>query len=76
MSESSESEKAAFVAGMREGVGSTGSRIDARDAVNPAMIRHWCDAMEDHNPVYTDPEFAAKSIHGELVAPLRCSRRG
>jgi acyl dehydratase len=41
----------------------------ARDAVNPAMIRHWCDAMEDANPVYTDPDFAAKSIHGGLVAP-------
>jgi len=33
------------------------------------MIRHWCDAMGDHNPVYTDPEFAAKSTHGEVVAP-------
>jgi acyl dehydratase len=41
----------------------------ARDAVNTAMIRHWCDAMTDHNPVYTDPVFAAKSIHGGLVAP-------
>jgi uncharacterized OB-fold protein/acyl dehydratase len=33
------------------------------------MIRHWCDAMEDHNPAYTDPEFAARSVHGSLVAP-------
>jgi acyl dehydratase len=41
----------------------------ARDAVNPAMIRHWCDAMTDANPVYTDPDFAAKSVHGGLVAP-------
>src|SRR4029453_9460692 len=41
----------------------------ARDPVNAAMIRHWCDAMTDHNPVYTDPEAAAKSIHGGLVAP-------
>lgn len=41
----------------------------ARDAVNPAMIRHWCDAMTDLNPVYTDPDFAAKSIHGGSVAP-------
>ena len=24
------------------------------DAVNDAMIRHWCDAMGDENPVYTD----------------------
>jgi uncharacterized OB-fold protein len=41
----------------------------ARDAVNPAMIRHWCDAVEDANPVYTDPVYAEKSIHGGLVAP-------
>jgi acyl dehydratase len=41
----------------------------ARDPVNAAMIRHWCDAMTDANPVYTDPDFAAKSIHGGIVAP-------
>jgi acyl dehydratase len=41
----------------------------ARDAVNPAMIRHWCDAMADANPVYTDADFATKSVHGGLVAP-------
>ena len=41
----------------------------ARDPVNQPMIRHWCDAMTDHNPVYTDPEYAAKSIHGGIVAP-------
>jgi uncharacterized OB-fold protein len=33
------------------------------------MIRHWCDAIDDRNPVYTDPEFAARSVHGGLVAP-------
>ena len=33
------------------------------------MIRHWCDALGDRNPVYTDPEFAARSVHGGIVAP-------
>jgi acyl dehydratase len=33
------------------------------------MIRHWCDAMEDNNPVYIDPGYAATSVHGEIVAP-------
>jgi len=33
------------------------------------MIRHWCDAMEDANPCYTDPAAAANSSHGEIVAP-------
>jgi uncharacterized OB-fold protein/acyl dehydratase len=37
--------------------------------VNEAMIRHWCDAVDDRNPVYTDPEFAARSVHGGIVAP-------
>ena len=41
----------------------------ARDAVNPAMIRHWCDAIDDRNPVYTDPDFAQGSLHEGIVAP-------
>ncbi len=51
-----------------EGVEAGGSR-PARDVVNQAMIRHWCDAMGDANPNYTDPEFAAASPHGGIVAP-------
>ena len=39
------------------------------DPVNQPMIRQWCDAMGDENPLYTDPEFASKSRHGEIVAP-------
>lgn len=41
----------------------------ARDPVNLPMIRHWCDAVEDMNPVYTDPAAAAESIHRGIVAP-------
>jgi uncharacterized OB-fold protein/acyl dehydratase len=58
-----------FVEDLRKNVGRTGAPFRARDAVNQAMIRHWCDAMEDHNPVYTDPDFAARSLHGAIVAP-------
>jgi uncharacterized OB-fold protein/acyl dehydratase len=43
--------------------------LRARDAVNQPMIRHWCDAIGDENPVYTDPEAAAASRHGGIVAP-------
>ncbi|TMA30607.1 MAG: hypothetical protein E6J87_17760 [Deltaproteobacteria bacterium] len=50
-------------------IGRDGAPQAARDAVNPAMIRHWCDAVGDENPVYTDPDFAAKSVHGAIVAP-------
>jgi uncharacterized OB-fold protein/acyl dehydratase len=41
----------------------------APDPVNEPMIRHWCDAVDDRNPVYTDPGFAARSVHGGVVAP-------
>lgn len=54
---------------LRALIGVPGAPDVARDAVNPAMIRHWCDAMGDANPVYLDADFAAKSVHGGLVAP-------
>ena len=41
----------------------------APDPVNQPMIRHWAAALEDHNPVYTDPAFAAASRFGGIVAP-------
>ena len=39
------------------------------DAVNEAMIRHWCVALGDTNPGYTDADVAAASVHGGIVAP-------
>lgn len=54
---------------MRARIGQSGAPYVARDPVNQPMIRHWCDAMEDHNPVHTDPEAAARSCHGQIVAP-------
>jgi uncharacterized OB-fold protein/acyl dehydratase len=47
----------------------SGPPFRAWDAVNQPMIRHWCDAVGDGNPVYTDPEAAAASVHGQIVAP-------
>ena len=47
----------------------TGPPSTARDPVNQPMIRHWCDAMGDDNPIYTDPAAAAGSRHGGIVAP-------
>jgi uncharacterized protein len=41
----------------------------ARDPVNLPMINNWVEAIGDTNPVYTDAEFAARSVHGGLVAP-------
>jgi uncharacterized OB-fold protein len=50
-------------------IGREGEPSVARDAVNPAMIRHWCDAVGAETPVYTDRVFAKKSVHGAIVAP-------
>jgi hypothetical protein len=41
----------------------------APDPVNQPMIRHWAAALEDDNPVYTDPAFAAGTRFGGIVAP-------
>ena len=46
-----------------------GSPRIARDPVNLPSIRNWTDAIGDTNPIYTDAEFAAASVHGQLVAP-------
>ncbi len=41
----------------------------APDPVNTAMIRHWVDALDDHNPIYLDEARARASRFGGLVAP-------
>ena len=50
-------------------VGRSSAFNTARDAVNEAMIRHWCDIIDDTNPVYTDSEAAIRSVFGGIVAP-------
>jgi hypothetical protein len=42
----------------------------ARDEVNLPMIRRWCDVIGEHNPVYTDPAYAEKSVFGGIIAPI------
>jgi uncharacterized OB-fold protein/acyl dehydratase len=49
--------------------GGPSSPRPARDPVNLPTIRNWTDAIGDANPVYTDADFAARSVHGHLVAP-------
>lgn len=48
---------------------SDGASSRAPDPVNQPMIRHWAAAFEDRNPIYTDPDAAARSRFGEVVAP-------
>ncbi|MFM7144399.1 MAG: MaoC family dehydratase N-terminal domain-containing protein, partial [Alphaproteobacteria bacterium] len=69
MSEESERDQRA-IASMRALVGQMISAPQvAPDPVNMPMIRHWAAALEDHDPVYVDPEFAARTRFGGIVAP-------
>ena len=56
-------------AAARVAVAGEGGSRSAPDPVNLPMIRHWAQAMGDDNLVYLDAEFAARSVHGGLVAP-------
>jgi uncharacterized OB-fold protein/acyl dehydratase len=61
--------KAEFLAKLKAFEGQEIDALVAPDPVNQAMIRHWVEAMGDKNPVYTDPEAAAASVHGQVIAP-------
>lgn len=50
-------------------LGNESERVEAVDAVGPQMIRHWVEIMQDRNPAYSDPEWAADSRYGAIVAP-------
>jgi acyl dehydratase len=39
------------------------------DEMSLALIRLWCEVLEDANPLYHDPEFARTSQYGGIVAP-------
>ena len=65
-----DTDKAAFAARLQEFEGKeAGEPEQGADPVNQPMIRHWVEAVGDENPVYTDAEAAARSVHGEIVAP-------
>lgn len=61
---------AEFEAALQQFVGcEVGPPHAAPDEVNVPMVRHWCEAIGDDNPVYLDAAAAAASVHGQLVAP-------
>ena len=41
----------------------------AWDAVNAAMIRHWCEVMGESSPIYTDRDAARAAGFADIVAP-------
>jgi len=48
---------------------SAGPATRAPDAVNLPMIRHWVEAMGDHNPVYVDEAAARAAGFEGIIAP-------
>lgn len=54
---------------LRELVGKGGTPVTGPDQVCKQMIRHWCEAMEDANPLYSDEDFARKSRYGNIISP-------
>jgi uncharacterized protein len=65
-----DTDKAAFAARLKQFEGKeAGEPEQGADPVNQPMIRHWVEAVGDENPIYTQPEAAEKSVHGEIVAP-------
>jgi uncharacterized OB-fold protein/acyl dehydratase len=48
---------------------STGPPVRAWDPVNQPMIRHWVEAMGDHNPVYVDDAAAREAGFPGVIAP-------
>ena len=48
---------------------SSGPVTRAPDPVNQAMIRHWVEAMGDHNPVYVDDASARAAGFPGVIAP-------
>jgi uncharacterized OB-fold protein/acyl dehydratase len=48
---------------------SSGSVTRGQDAVNLPMIRHWVEAMGDHNPVYVDEAAARQAGFPGIIAP-------
>lgn len=43
--------------------------VVSADPVNQPMIRHWCEALGDTNPIYVDAEAAKAAGHPGVVAP-------
>ena len=68
--DATDTDKQAFLARLKSFEGKeAGPPERGPDPVNQPMIRHWTEAIGDENPVYVDPEAAARSVHGEIVAP-------
>ena len=64
-----DNEKIDFYNSLTSEVGSTGKIEVARDSVSEPVIRSWCDAMSESNPLYINQDFADDSKYGGIIAP-------
>jgi uncharacterized OB-fold protein/acyl dehydratase len=64
-----DSEQTDFFNSLTSQVGSVGKIEVARDSVSEPVIRSWCDAMSESNPLYTNQDFANASKHDGIIAP-------
>lgn len=69
MNSSAENLAQAGLSGLQAMVGLEGAAFEGPDPVNAAMIRHWCAAIGDRNPVYTQPQLAAQTPWEGVIAP-------
>lgn len=58
-----------FLARLRSVVGELGAPRLAKDPITEAAIRIWCEAVDDWNPAYQDPDWARGSRWGGIIAP-------
>lgn len=54
---------------LQQYVGAEFGPFHSWDPVNAPMIRHWCEAMGDTNPIYTNDDAARAAGYEQLIAP-------
>jgi acyl dehydratase len=58
-----------FLERLRSIVGRPGAPRVAKDPITAPAIRIWCEAVDDWNPAYQDPDWARRSRWGGIIAP-------
>lgn len=50
-------------------IGRESAPLYAPDEVSKPAIRHFCEMVEDANPLFTDEDYARKTKYGGIIAP-------
>lgn len=54
---------------INEFIGVDSEVVEGPDKVCKQMIRHWCEVMEDSNPLYQDEDYAKTTQYEGIIAP-------